>query len=156
MQYSGPGTSWPPPDPDRIFRFSRVTASATAFTQSLEPEDFRKRQEADYQRQRRCDNTGLQRRQPFHVRYANHVGNDADQTEVDYDREEFEDAQGLMKGAGQAHSDEGEESWRNSEGERLADFGVEEDVEFYMYDEDDLPLSEVIKRRREQVASHGK
>ena len=42
--------------------------------------------------------------------------------------------------------EEGEESWRNSEGERLKDFGVDEDAEFY--DEDDIPLAELLRRRR--------
>lgn len=39
-------------------------------------------------------------------------------------------------------------SWRNKEGERLADFGLDEDAEFY--DEDDLPLSEIVRRRKTQ------
>lgn len=43
-------------------------------------------------------------------------------------------------------SDEGEESWRNAEGERLRDFGVDEDVEFY--DEDDVPLAVLMERRK--------
>lgn len=44
-------------------------------------------------------------------------------------------------------SGEGEEGWRNSEGERLADFGVDEEAEFY--DEDDIPLSKLIERRKQ-------
>jgi hypothetical protein len=36
--------------------------------------------------------------------------------------------------------------WRNKEGERLADFGLDEDAEFY--DEDNLPLAEIMRRRR--------
>lgn len=36
--------------------------------------------------------------------------------------------------------------WRNKEGERLADFGLDEDAEFY--DEDNLPLSEIMRRRK--------
>ena len=40
---------------------------------------------------------------------------------------------------------EGEEAWRNSEGDRLNDFGVDEDVEFY--DEDDVPLAKLLSRR---------
>lgn len=43
--------------------------------------------------------------------------------------------------------DGGEESWRNKEGERLADFGVDEVAEFY--DEDNMPLSELMRRRKE-------
>ena len=40
----------------------------------------------------------------------------------------------------------GEEAWQNSEGDGLKDFGVDEEAEFY--DEDDLPLAEVLRRRR--------
>jgi len=36
--------------------------------------------------------------------------------------------------------------WRNKEGERLADFGLDEDAEFY--DEDNLPLAEIMRRRK--------
>jgi palmitoyltransferase len=43
---------------------------------------------------------------------------------------------------------EGEEGWRNSEGECLKDFGVDEDVEFYDEQEDDIPLAELMARRR--------
>jgi palmitoyltransferase len=49
----------------------------------------------------------------------------------------------------------GEEAWRNQEGERLADFGVDELADFYdetdvqaSNDEEDLPLAELLKRRR--------
>ncbi|KAJ5698700.1 hypothetical protein N7462_000705 [Penicillium macrosclerotiorum] len=45
-------------------------------------------------------------------------------------------------------SDEGEESWRNAEGERLRDFGVDEDVEFY--DEDDIPLGILMEQKMRQ------
>ena len=41
--------------------------------------------------------------------------------------------------------------WRNEEGERLADYGVDEDAEGMEMggdDEEDLPLSELIRRRR--------
>ena len=41
----------------------------------------------------------------------------------------------------------GEEGWRNKEGERLADFGVEEIADFYD-EEDYLPLAEVMRRRK--------
>ena len=43
----------------------------------------------------------------------------------------------------------GEEAWRNSEGERLNDFGVDEDAEFY--DEDEVPLAQLVKRKSNQV-----
>jgi palmitoyltransferase len=43
-------------------------------------------------------------------------------------------------------SEDGEESWRNSEGERLGDFGVDEDAEFY--DEDNVPLARLLEHKR--------
>ena len=42
-----------------------------------------------------------------------------------------------------------EETWRDSEGDRLDDFGVDEDAEFY--DEDDMPLAELLRRRQERT-----
>ena len=42
-------------------------------------------------------------------------------------------------------SQSGEEGWKNSEGERLRDFGLDEDVEFY--DQDEIPLGELMRRR---------
>ena len=37
------------------------------------------------------------------------------------------------------------EGWRNSEGDRLDDLGVDEDAEYY--DEDEIPLTELLRRR---------
>lgn len=42
----------------------------------------------------------------------------------------------------------GEEAWRNSEGERLQDFGVDEEIEFY--DEEDIPLAILMQQRQQQ------
>ena len=39
--------------------------------------------------------------------------------------------------------------WRNAEGERLSDFGVDEEAEFY--DEDDVPLGQLIERRKKKM-----
>ena len=36
--------------------------------------------------------------------------------------------------------------WRNVEGDRLDDFGVDEDAE--LYDDDEVPLSELIRRKK--------
>ena len=36
--------------------------------------------------------------------------------------------------------------WRDADGERLDDFGVDEEVDFY---EDNVPLSELIRRRKD-------
>lgn len=47
--------------------------------------------------------------------------------------------------------EEGEEAWQNSEGDRLKDFGVDEEADFY--DEEDLPLTEVLRRRKSRTIS---
>ena len=39
-----------------------------------------------------------------------------------------------------------EELWRNREGDRLKDFGVDEETE--TYDADDVPLAQLVGRRR--------
>ena len=50
------------------------------------------------------------------------------------------------RGRPRFRDNEGEEAWRNKEGERLADFGVDEVADFY--DEDDIPLAELMRRRK--------
>lgn len=93
-------------------------------------ESFRQRQERDIARMQ-GPNSQVQRRRPFHDRYSH-----AENPEVMDPGTESDD--GL--------SSEGEEGWRNSEGDRLQDFGVDEDVEFY--DEDNIPLVELLRRRQ--------
>jgi len=44
--------------------------------------------------------------------------------------------------------EDGKETWKNSEGDGLKDFGVDEEVEFY--DEEDIPLAELLRRKRIQ------
>lgn len=39
----------------------------------------------------------------------------------------------------------GEEAWRSPEGEKLEDFGLDPEVEFY---DEDLPLSQLIQKRK--------
>jgi palmitoyltransferase len=76
---------------------------------------------------------GVIRRKPFHERYAvegDRVGETSDVGDID-----------------EAESDGGEEGWKDADGDRLRDFGVDEEVEFY--DEDDVPLGELLRRRRD-------
>ena len=129
--FEDPGQSWPPPDPDRMPRAPRRLSAEHAFTyqhQQLSPEDelhaFRERQAAD-----------LARRKPFRNRFDAETDTPLEDDYLNSDDE---------------HS--GEEGWQDSEGNRLEDYGVEEDVEFY--DEDDVPLAELI-RRRERRDSRG-
>lgn len=114
-------------------------------------DEFRKRQEADIARYADVDGEYLVRRKPFHERleeaqrrssqsYYDDEDEDEDEAATEDDSNDDE-----LRGR-PSKQDEGEESWRNKEGERLADFGVDEDAEFY--DEDDLPLAELMRRRR--------
>nr|POE69004.1 palmitoyltransferase pfa4 [Quercus suber] len=144
-----PSKPWPPPDPDRLFRAARRDmAAGDGFTQSLDPGAFRQRQAADLARFEDADGDYVIRRKPFHERlqtFAKQTEADAYEVDDDDALSEDEEAQPDLPS-----KDEGEESWRNREGERLADFGVDEVAEFY--DEDDVPLSELMKRRRQQTS----
>ena len=97
---------------------------------------FKARQQQDLQRW----DQGVNRRRPFHERYKNtHDGDEEDENE-DSDPVEFESDGG---------SNSGEEGWRSPSGDRLRDYGVDEDAEFY--DEDNLPLAEWIRRRKAEA-----
>ncbi|KAG9821548.1 zf-DHHC-domain-containing protein, partial [Aureobasidium melanogenum] len=152
-----PGTTWPPPDPDRMFRIApteRAFDPSNAFTHSMDPEEVYKRQQADRMRPSPATDTSeLRRRQPFHVRYdKKNVQKRPDEDYAygtDYESDGEEQEQEAYDW--QPKPGEGEEGWRNSEGERLNDFGVDEDVEFY--DEDEVPLGELMKRKN--LANNG-
>lgn len=73
----------------------------------------------------------IARRKPFHERAA---PNDFDK-EDDWQDPISDDQAGS-----------GEEAWRNPEGDKLHDFGVDEVVEFY--DEDEVPLATLLDRLR--------
>ena len=91
-------------------------------------EAFNRRKQEDLQRQKIYPQ--VERRQRFHKRLESLIDSDSDSAET-------------------TSSADGEEGWRNSEGERLGDFGVDEEVEFY--DEEDIPLAVLIERRRNKL-----
>lgn len=137
--FEEPGTSWPPPDPDRMPRAPRDKEALDAFTfrhsgltDREEIEAFRRRQQEDFRR--RHAEERVQRRKAFHKRYASDASSP---TEGD-----FEDESATASG---------EEGWQDSGGNRLKDYGVDEDVEFY--DEDDIPLAELLRQRQEKRGS---
>ncbi|KAH7123829.1 DHHC palmitoyltransferase-domain-containing protein [Dendryphion nanum] len=139
--------SWPPPDPDRLQKKRTVAVGRPeeAFTYrdvGLTPEEtlaaFRKRQEEDV----------VRRRKPFVERVETQMARDNGLEDSEEDDEEIFEERTDTKGSRRG-SLSGEEGWRNSEGERLRDFGLDEDVEFYD-EEEDLPLSELLARRKAQ------
>lgn len=124
--FEDPSIGWPPPDPDRIPRAKRSFNPGEAFVLSPgvnDVEEFRKRQQAD-----------IQRRQPFHSRY---------------DEASVQEHNTLPTQLYARNGEEGEENWRNAEGETLNDFGVDQEVEFYDYDED-VSLAELLRKRRQK------
>ena len=130
-----PWVTWPPPDPDRIARKPVFASTNDAFihqdpefSNRDQLEAFRRRQQEDLKRHQTVEPRAY-RRKPFHQRYK----------ELASDKENKQDRSLRFTAT------EGEEAWRNSEGDRLNDFGVDEDVEFY--DEDDIPLAELLSRR---------
>ncbi|KAL5410350.1 hypothetical protein PMIN04_010660 [Paraphaeosphaeria minitans] len=146
--------SWPPPDPDRSYRRPPPSTNATPFTfadSALSPQEslaaFRERQVAD----------AVRRRRPFVQRAEAQLARDRDgdgigdgygdgMSEGESRSDDDEPHKGGRTGG---EDDEGEEAWRNAEGERLKDFGVDEEVEFYDEQEDDhVPLGQLLARRR--------
>ncbi|KAL3478928.1 DHHC palmitoyltransferase-domain-containing protein [Aspergillus californicus] len=129
--FEDPRVSWPPPDPDRIPLPPREAQDESAFSATgyMEMEAFNQRKADDLRRRRA---PVVERRKPFHERFD----------ESDSDLAENSSA------ASSYGTDNGEEGWRNSEGERLRDFGVDEEVEFY--DEEDIPLAILIQQRAKQ------
>lgn len=153
------GTTWPPQDPDRMYRRQTKAANTNAFTyqdSTLSPSDtiaaFKARQAEDEVRRRkpfleRAEATLAQQR----VEQWNGENADGHAYEFGEEASDVEDEpEEKMQRTGEQ---EGEEAWRNSEGERLMDFGVDEDVEFYDEQEDDIPLSELLARRRAASSS---
>ena len=125
--------SWPPPDPDRIPRLMTSAEPSRAQDQLSvreQMEAFRQRQEADIRRLQK-DAASVVQRKPFYDRY------ESISQQVENPSQQLDSTNGFING---------EQGWRDPEGDRLDDFGVDEFVEFY--DEDDLPLATLLQQRR--------
>ncbi|EPE06183.1 palmitoyltransferase pfa4 [Ophiostoma piceae UAMH 11346] len=122
---------WPPPDPEKLRHAAAGGIDAgtnTAFTSGRdgsgtaeeEKAAFHARQEADFRR--RTLQTHQYQSDPTEITGPiGQVGSD----------DEFE--QGM----------DGEPGWTNADGDRLRDFGVDEDAD----DDDDVPIATLLKRR---------
>ncbi|THD00130.1 hypothetical protein EYZ11_000321 [Aspergillus tanneri] len=135
--FEEPDVSWPPPDPDRIpirsgrYRPNEIPIGSGSFGRD-EIEAFKRRKAEDLKRPR--FNSGIQRRKRFHNRFGKDL-NDVDPFHQ-------------IERAGDDDHDDGEEAWKNADGERLRDFGVDEDIEFY--DEEDIPLGILLRQRAQR------
>lgn len=94
---------------------------------------FRRRQQEDLKRYDQGATTSAQS-QSLHEQYGN-VGN-LDRSSSPHSAQ-FDDM------------GSGGEGWRDSEGDRLDDFGVDEDAE--LHNEDNIPLIEWVRRRHERI-----
>lgn len=146
------GTTWPPPDPDRSYRRQTRAVNADAFTYQdsrLSPEDtiaaFKARQAEDEVRRRK---PFLERAEARLAQQKVEQWNGGEQEGYEYGDEASDDEGERENRSYDNGGGQGEEGWRNSEGERLQDFGVDEEVEFYDEQEDDIPLNELLARRR--------
>lgn len=124
---------WPPPDPDKMPRPARRLDQEIEIrsygSPAEEREAFRRRQEEDFERR-------------LKITTQHKVEREGDNYEDDADEYESEYEEGL----------DGEEGWTNADGERLRDFGVDEDAEVVA--DDDIPLGELLRRRKARAMDH--
>lgn len=123
---------WPPPDPDKMRRglggwpAARDAENSVRLPRYASKEDeleaFKSRQEADGRRWR-----GERSRLMAEL-------------EEDYDLVSDESGDGYEQGA------DGEPGWTNADGERLRDYGVDEDED--VTEDEDVPLAELLRRRK--------
>ncbi|KAL2684877.1 Palmitoyltransferase [[Neocosmospora] mangrovei] len=121
---------WPPPDPDKIRRAARGWPAANRDyaeelrQANLDPEEFK----AEFQR-RQDEDAKRRRRQLM-----------AELEEVDdfdmYNDEEYD------------RGFDGDMGWTNSDGDRLRDYGVDEEESEPEEEDEDVPLAELIRRRK--------
>ncbi len=152
------GTSWPPIDPDKLPR-SPLPDAADRNTNPFihgrgdKNEDavqaFKRRQQEDYKRWESIRSNPQARQRlksesspsssweeidPSPSSSADY-GNDAgDNEDNEYQSDDYEEGM------------DGHPGWTNSDGDRLRDYGVDEDAELII--EDDIPLGELLRRRR--------
>ena len=132
-----PNTSWPPPDPDRMPRRQYNLANHHPFTHrdvssDIDTQAFRERQQRDYLRFS-SNNRDLElKHRVSATRLSDTLSDESDNEGDGFDADDLD----LKAG----------NKWRDQDGDRPDDFGVDEEVDYL--DEDDLPLSEVLKRQK--------
>ncbi|EFY86345.1 palmitoyltransferase pfa4 [Metarhizium acridum CQMa 102] len=121
---------WPPPDPEKIRRANREwPAGRRDFKAELRNADTTEEQKRAFKERQLQD---MQRR--------SHLLAELEEVD-DYDMLN-EDSDGI------GYSSDPEVHWRNNDGERLQDYGVDEETEFAQTTEDDdVPLVELLRRR---------
>ena len=98
--------------------------------------------EAFYQRQQ----ADLHRRRVYPS--SRSYGNDRYEAAEGEEETDDDGSSWTSSNSAEAAEEEGRR-WRNAEGERLGDFGVDEEAEFY--DEEEVPLAVLIERRKKMM-----
>ena len=124
---------WPPLDPDKMprspHRFDQDLELRHYGSPAEEKEAFQRRHQEDFERRRR----------PAVENIVEEDSSSGEDEPVEYESEYEE---GL----------DGQEGWTNSDGERLRDFGVDEEAEVLA--DDDIPLGELLRRRKARALEH--
>jgi palmitoyltransferase len=151
--FEDPGVRWPPVDPDKLSGTAdwkremregdRYLSTHSVDDGEDEVQAFRRRQEADYRRweSSRRENSKSGSRLRTSEAGSGVEFEDEDCSGEDLEQDEYEE--GI----------DGNPGWTSSEGNRLRDFGVDEEAEVIVSDdgdEDDIPLGVLLRRRREQ------
>jgi palmitoyltransferase len=122
------GKAWPPPDPDKMSRRSHILGKDVDSRKYGSPAEemaaFKKRQQKDYERWAETKD-----------------GADDKQSSEESEAYESEYEEGI----------DGLEGWTNSDGDRLRDYGVDEEADVLA--DDDIPLGEILRRRKARLYS---
>ncbi|KAL8358643.1 hypothetical protein RB601_009838 [Gaeumannomyces tritici] len=142
---------WPPPDPEKLrhvrqggwpARRNGSEGDAVTAASCSSPEDmkaaFRARQERDLLRRRKG---WSQQPSGIIAELEEHEGLEV--LDGDYPGDQGGEV-GDEDGGYYEQGMDGEPGWTNADGDRLRDFGVDEDAE----EEDDVPIAELLRRRR--------
>ncbi|OLN86816.1 Palmitoyltransferase PFA4 [Colletotrichum chlorophyti] len=127
---------WPPPDPDKMRRSAQGGWPGARDAESIrvprygskeeELNAFKTRQEADLRRWESQRSQLMAELEEVH----------------EYELDDSESDDGYEQGA------DGEPGWTNADGERLQDFGVDEDEDMTDTDDENVPLAELLRRRK--------
>lgn len=138
--FEDPKLQWPPHDPEKMNWNERAKADKERQTKEgpwtsgvdvTDVDAFRRRQKEDLKR--------FQRIEELDDNYDEQE-NDIDGEYDDYDDDDSRDGNEVERG----DYDDVDLKWKDSDGNALGDFGVDSDEE----DDDDVPISELIRRRK--------
>jgi len=145
----GPDKSWPPPDPDKLYRNVAPVDASKAVVKSLDPEEFRRRQEEDLKRLYAIrDGKDFIRQRRSYQDEERDYDSDVLYESSDDEKDDSDAERAINNDVDIIHKrrmKRNKEAWHNSEGETLADFGVDEDEEYY--NEEQIPLAELMMKR---------